>query len=195
MDLRQWLEKLKTLDPKYLLPLLVAAALGVVVLDVLFMARPQWGAIAALSAKTVQVRTDIDLLTVNTQRMAQFRENLDKARRQMKDFKAMVHTQDGVPAVLREISTVGNEYGVKIDQLVPQKADGAALVTNEDGKYKSLSILIRARAGYHDLGRFLNRLIQEHVFWQLETVDVMADDRDRARHTVKLQMKILVLGE
>jgi hypothetical protein len=68
------------------------------------------------------------------------------------------------------------------------------LVKAPDGKYSSLSILVLARAGYHDLGRFLNRLQQESVFWQLESIDIAADDREIGRHAVKMQMKILILG-
>jgi len=148
-----------------------------------------------LSKKTEQLKAEIETLRTNKQRMADFLKNLDMARGQVKDFQAMVHKADSIPAVLKTISTTANEYGVKINQLVPQKSDGIVLVKNEDGQYSSLSILVRAHATYHDLGKFLNRLEQEKVFWQMEAIDIAADEKDVIRHVVKMQMKILILGE
>ena len=194
MDLQQFLGKLKALPPAQLFAILGIGAAALIALDVFFIARPQVRSIVLLNDKARQLKADIKTLSDNKQRLPQFRSNLDTVRRQMKDFDAMVHKEDEVPAVLRIISTFANEYGVKIDQLVPQKSDGVVLVKNAEGQYSSLSILVLARAGYHDLGRFLNRLQQEHVFWQLEAVDIAADAREVSRHVIKMQMKILVLG-
>ncbi len=193
-DLSELLGKLKALPPNYLFAVLGFVALAVVALDVLLIARPQIGSIVALNNKTIQLKADIDNLVDNKQRLPKYRANLDDNRRQMKDFEAMVHKEDAIPSVLKTISTLANEYGVKIDQLAPQKSDGIVLVQNTDGKYGSLSIMVRGRAGYHDLGRFLNRLQQEHVFWQVESIDITADDQQMGRHVVKMQIKILVLG-
>ena len=194
MDLQQFLGKLKALPPTHLFAILGLGAVVLIAADVFLIARPQVASIMILNDKAKQLKVDIKMLSDNKQRLPQFRSNLDDVRRQMKDFDAMVHKEDEIPSVLKTISTFGNEYGVKIDQLVPQKSDGVVLVKNAQGQYSSLSILVLARAGYHDLGRFLNRLQQEHVFWQLEAVDIAADARDVGRHVIKLQMKILVIG-
>ena len=192
--MRQLLIKLRKLDAKQFFALLAVAVVAVLAADIFLIARPQVGVITALCAKTAQLRSDIDMLLVNKQRMGQMRERLEGARREAMDFKAMVHKVDAIPAVLKTISTLANQYGVKIDQLVPQKSDGVVAVTNEDGKYTGLSILVKARSGYHDLGRFLNRLEQEKDFWQIERLDITADENDPARHAVKMQVKILILG-
>jgi Tfp pilus assembly protein PilO len=194
MDVQQLLGKLKAMPPKYLFMALGFALMVLVAADVFFIARPQINSIVTLNSKARQLKTDIDTLSDNKLRLPKYRTNLDDALRQMKNFEAMIHREDTIPSVLKTISTLANEYSVKIDQLVPQKSDGVILVQNEDGKYKSLSILVRARSGYHDLGRFLNRLEQEHVFWQLEAMDVVADDQALGRHLVKMQMKLLILG-
>jgi Tfp pilus assembly protein PilO len=190
---QQILGQLKVLPPKYLFAVLGLVVSVVIALDVLLIARPQAGSIMALDNKVKQLKTDINALTDNKVRLPKFRANLEDVQAQVKDFEAMVHKEDEIPSVLKTISTLANEYGVKIDQLVPQKSDGVVLVQNGDGKYGSLSILVRARAGYHDLGRFLNRLQQEHVFWQLEAIDILADEQNLGRHVVKMQIKILIL--
>jgi Tfp pilus assembly protein PilO len=195
LDFRPLLGKLKAMPVQQLFISLGAAVVLLLALDVMLVLRPQVGGIVAIDRKTAQIKTDIDTLVSNKQRMAQFREGLDSARKTMKNFKAMVRKEDEVPVVLKILSTLANEYGVKIDQLIPQKSDGTVIVKNEDGQYRSLSILVRAKAGYHQLGRFLSRLEQERVFWYLESVDIIADAADPARHVVKMQVKILILGE
>ncbi len=194
MDFQKMLGKLKALPPKHLFAILGLAVVVFIALDILIIARPQLASLMALNEKSKQLKLNINELSDNKLRLPKFRITLDDARVQLKDFEAMVHKEDEIPSVLKIISTLANEYGVKIDQLVPQKSDGVILVTNTEGKYTSLSILVLARAGYHDLGRFLNRLQQESVFWQLDSIDIAADDRDVGRHAVKMQMKILILG-
>ena len=193
--MRQLLMRFKELESKQFFALLGVAVIVVLAVDILLIVRSQIGVITALSAKTAQLKSDIDTLLVNEQRMGQLRLRLDGVRREAGGFKAMVHREDEIPAVLKIVSTFANQYGVKIDQLVPQKNDGVVIVANEDGKYTGLSILVKARSGYHDLGRFLNRLEQEKVFWQIESLDITADEHDPARHAVKMQLKILILGE
>ena len=194
MDFQQLVGKMKALPPKYFFMVLGLVVVVVVALDVFLVARPQINSVMVLNDKAQQLKADIDALTDNKLRLPKYRSNLEDAQRQMKDFEAMVHKEDAIPSVLKTISTLANAYGVKIDQLVPQKSDGVVLAQNGDGKYGSLSIMVRARSGYHDLGRFLNRLEQEHVFWQLEAIDITADDQALGRHVIKMQMKILVLG-
>lgn len=192
--MRQLLIQLNKLESKQFFPLLGVAVIVLLAVDIFLIARPQLGVIAGLAAKTAQLRSDIDTLQVNKQRMGQMRLRLEGARREARDFKAMVRKVDEVPAVLKVISTLANQYGVKIDQLVPQKSDGVVIVKNEEGEYTGLSILVKARSGYHDLGRFLNRLEQEKVFWQIDSLDILADGPGLTRHAVKMQIKILILG-
>jgi Tfp pilus assembly protein PilO len=194
MDFQKLLGKLKALPPKNLFAILGLGVVIFVALDVFLIARPQFASLMALNDKSKQLKLNINELSDNKLRLPKFRVTLDDARAQLKDFEAMVHKEGEIPSVLKTISTLANEYGVKIDQLVPQKSDGVILVKAAEGNYTSLSILVLARAGYHDLGRFLNRLQQESVFWQLESIDIAADDREIGRHAVKMQMKILVLG-
>jgi Tfp pilus assembly protein PilO len=194
LDAQKLLGKLKALSPKNLFAVLGLVVLAFIAFDVLLIARPQLTSLIALNDKSKQLKLDIKELSDSKLRLPKFRVTLDDARVQKKSFESMVHKEDEIPSVLKTISTLANEYGVKIDQLVPQKSDGVILVKAAEGNYTGLSILVLARAGYHDLGRFLNRLQQESVFWQLESINIAADDRDVARHAVKMQMKILILG-
>ena len=194
MNITHLLGYLKGFEPRAFFAILAASALVIVGVDFVVLTRPQIHAMTVVHAKTVKFNEDINTLNANMQRMDKFRANLDDARSQVQGFEKMIHKEDDVPALLKAISATSNIYNIKVDQLSPQKSDGVVLVKNGDGNYRSLSILVNARAGYHDLGRFLNRLEQDGVFWQLESISVVADKADPIRHQIKIGMKILILG-
>ncbi|MFH0754890.1 MAG: type 4a pilus biogenesis protein PilO [Candidatus Omnitrophota bacterium] len=194
-DLNPALNKLRALPAAQFFIVLGVSLVLLLAVDFFLIMRLQVGGMLALDRQSVKIKTDIATLTTNKQRMVQYRESLVSARLAMKDFKAMVHKGDEVSAVLKTISTLANEYDVKIDQMVPQKNDGTVLVKNEDGSYGSLAILIKARTGYHQLGRFLSRLEKDRIYWHLENMEIAANAADPVHHLVKMQMRVLVLGD
>ncbi|MBF0388025.1 MAG: type 4a pilus biogenesis protein PilO [Candidatus Omnitrophica bacterium] len=187
------LDKLKELEAKYLYMMLAGIILLFAVGDYALVMRSQVGLVGSLDSRIVKLRADIADLANNKQRLVQYNDQLEQARLARKNFSAMVHRKDEVPAVLKSISSIANDCGVKIDQLSPQAVSAAALVQNEDGKYHSMNIAVRVRSGFHQFGRFLNQLERARIFWQLEDFTVKADDKDLQRQEVKMNMKILIL--
>ncbi len=187
------LEKLKELEVKYLYMILAGMIALFALVDFVLVMRVQLGLVRSLDAKIVQLDKDITDLSTNKQRLVQFKTQLELARMARKNFEAMVHRKDEVPVVLRSISSIANEYGVKIDQLTPQPISVAPLVVSEDGKYYSMNISVRISSGFHQFGRFLNRLECDRLFWQLDEFEIATDTKDIQRQEVKMNMKILIL--
>jgi hypothetical protein len=105
----------------------------------------------------------------------------------------MIYRNDEISSALNKISSLAGEHGVKITQLVPQAMDVKPLVTNEEGKFYGLGIFIRGHGGYHQFGKFINRLERERTFWRVESIMIAADPRDTQRHSISLTLKILIL--
>ena len=187
------LEKLKELDARHLYMILFGVMLLFALADFALVMRAQLGLVGSLDTKIVGLKKDIEDLSTNKQRLELFNTQLDLARLARKNFAAMVHRKDEVPEVLNRISNIANEVGVKIDQLTPQALGADPLVQNEDGKYYPMNISVRVSAGFHQLGRFLNRLERERVFWLLENLTIEADPKDIQRQDAKVNMKILIL--
>ncbi|MEI6438114.1 MAG: type 4a pilus biogenesis protein PilO [Candidatus Omnitrophota bacterium] len=187
------LEKLKGLEARYLYMILFGIMFLLALLDFAVVMRLQLGLAASLDSRIEQLRKDITDLSTNKQRQAQFATQLGLARTARKNFEAMVHRKDDVPAVLNSISNIANEYKVKIDQLTPQPVSPTPLIQNEDGKYYAMTINVRINCGFHQFGRFINRLERERLFWQLDDFGIMADPKDITHQEVKMNMKILIL--
>ncbi|MBF0619907.1 MAG: type 4a pilus biogenesis protein PilO [Candidatus Omnitrophica bacterium] len=187
------LEKLKTLEAKYVYAILVCAIGVVVAIDAAVLLGPQLAGIGGINKKIEEARADIETLVTNNQRLPLFQKQLEIAKLEKKNFDCMVNPKDAIPVVLKNISSFANDYGIKIDQLVPHQSNQELLVTAEDGKYYSVPILIKARAGYHNLGKFMNRLERERVFWKLEEFSLVANEIDPQKHEATMLMKIIIV--
>ena len=103
------------------------------------------------------------------QRINLLKKNLQEERTQLKSLSVKVRPIQEVPIILStSISSIANEYGVKIDQLVPEKNLQENLKAASDSKYYSLPIVIKAHCGYHMFGHFLNKLENENMFFYFE---------------------------
>jgi len=187
------LETVKSLDSKYVYMLLASILIVLAVADYFLIARPQIGGILAIDQKIAQLRKDAQTLVTNKQRLSQFQTQLEVTRQEVKNFNSMVYKKDEMSSVLKMISSLANEYGVKIDQLVPQDMDAKPLVTNEEGKFFGMGMFIHTHAGYHQFGKFITRLEHDRMFWRVENLQILADDKDTQKHPFNLTLKILVL--
>ncbi len=98
-----------------------------------------------------------------------------------------------VPAILSTISSIANEYGVKIDQMVPEKNQQEALTAAADGKYYALPVVIKARCGYHMFGHFLNKLENEDMYFIMKDFIIQNDEKDSNTHLFSLTIKIILV--
>jgi Tfp pilus assembly protein PilO len=191
--MNKFLELLRDLDSKYVYMFVAAVLIVVGVADFFLITRPQISAIVSLDNKVDQLRKEAQMLVTNKQRLAQFQAQLEIARTDVKNFGSMVYKKDEIPTVLKTIFSLANEYGVKIDQIVPQPVDAKPLVVNEEGQFFGMGIFVRAITGYHQLGKFINHLERNRMFWRLDNVILSADDKDTQRHPFNMTLKILIL--
>jgi Tfp pilus assembly protein PilO len=187
------LEKIKEWDVKYLYMLVAGIIAAAALLDFSTVMRLQLGLIASLDKNIKHLDASITELSNNDQRLAQFKAQLDLARKACKSFESMVYHKGDVPKVLKSISSIANDCGITLEQLMPKALSAKPLVENKDGKYYTMTIAIGLRGGYHRLGQFVNRMEQNRLFWQVDELNITADPRDPSREYVKMNLKVLIL--
>ena len=99
-----------------------------------------------------------------------------------------------VPAILSTISSSAKEYGVTIDQLVPEKSQQEDLTVTADGKYYALPILIEAHCGYHMFGHFLNTLENEDMYFILKDFIIQNEGKNTNTHLFSLTIKLILVN-
>ena len=189
------LEKLRAMEARQLYAVFAVVILLLVAADYFLVFRFQAAFLENVGGRVEQLKRDIKDLTTNKQRLAQLKEQLERARQSRNDFEAMVHRKDDIPTVLKVISSTANDYGVKVDQLMPQPMEAAPVVKNKDGAYYGMSITVRVRGGYHQFGKFIARLEKERLFWQLGELSIVSDPADPQRHDIRMNMRILIQGK
>jgi Tfp pilus assembly protein PilO len=167
----------------------------VILLDVLFLVLPQIGSITDMNDQIKKMSEDTQQVLIDRQRIDQLRKNLQAARLQLNSLSVRVRPIQEVPAILSTISSIANNYSVKIDQMVPEKSQQETLTSAADGKYYALPIVIKAHSGYHTFGRFLNKLESENLYFIMEDFIIQNDAKDTHTHLYSLTIKIVLVDK
>jgi Tfp pilus assembly protein PilO len=193
-NLRKILEYFNNLNEQARYCVLVGVVFLVVLLDALLLVLPQINSIAGINDQIKKLSEDTQQVLTDWGRINQLRKNLDEARIRLRSLSVKVRSIQEVPAVLSTISSIANDYGVKIDQLIPEKSQQETLTAAADGKYFALPIVIKAHCGYHMFGHFLNRLENENLYFIMKDFIIQNDERDSNVHLFSLTIKIILVG-
>jgi Tfp pilus assembly protein PilO len=145
-----------------------------------------------LSPKIQALQKDLKQAEQNIQGMEQFRQELQRLKGKWAELNAKVRTYDDIPVILDRVTRIAQEVHLSIDQIMPLKEE-EVLLSNEQGQYLSLSIVMEARGGYHDIGRFLSRLEANDIFFRANDFQLSANEKDSKRHYVKMTIKTVIL--
>ena len=193
IDLSKILGYFNNLNDQARYAILGGAVVLIILLDVFLLVLPQISGIADVNDQIKKLSADAQQVLTDRQRINQLKKNLREARVRLSSLSMKVRSIQEVPAILSTISSIANEYGVKIDQLVPEKNQQEALTADADGKYYALPILIKARCGYHMFGRFLNKLENENMYFILKDFIIQNDEKDTNMHLFSLTINIILV--
>ena len=102
--------------------------------------------------------------------------------------------QDQISSLLEDFSNVAESSGVKILKIKPLEAPVAASKQKvANNAYTEFPILIEARAGYHQLGDFVNKIENIDRFIKITDMDVAGIDKDPRHHDIKMRIITYVL--
>jgi len=188
----QIVNKINEKNPYYLLLITIG---GLCIVFYLFPIQFQGAALQALTPKVRDLGQDLENTRNNIQRIAQYQKELTQLKTKLDYINKKIKPKEELPALLEMISLIASKNNVKIEQVMPQTTAQKAVLDNSDGKYFAVPIVIEARSGYHDFGRFLNQLEQEGVFTDLSDFTFASEAMDANRHLIKMTMKTILLDK
>lgn len=191
-DLNKIIESFNNLNDQARYGVLVACVFVVILLDAFLLVLPQMGAISDLNDQIKQLSDDTQQANDSKGLIIPLKRNADRERTQLEALSTKIRHLPEVPIILSNISSIANEYGVKIDQLTPEKNQQEALKTNGDTKYYTLPIVITAHCGYHMFGHFLNKLENEDMDFILNDFIIQNDDKDPSSRLFSLTIKLIL---
>jgi len=194
-DLNKILEQFNNLNDQTRYAALGGVVFFILLLDIFLLVLPQMGAISDINAQVKQLSDDTQQVLTDKQRIKQLKKNLEDSRAQLDALTQKVRPIQEVPAILSTISGIANEYGVKIDQMDPEKNQQEALKAASADKYYALPVLIKAHCGYHMFGHFLNKLENENMYFIMKDFIIQNDGPNSNTHLFSLTIKIILVDK
>ena len=183
-------DKMNEKNPYYLLLLLLSAILlGLYFFPIQY----QFASLQTLIPKVRDLGQDLQNSQNNIQRLAQYEKELAGLKAKYARINKKIKMKEELPMLLETISRIASKNNVRIEQVMPQTTVQEPVLDNADGKYFLVPIMIEARSGYHDFGRFLNQLEQEGIFSDLADLTMAADVADTNHHLTRLTLKSILL--
>ena len=166
------LELFNNLDERSRNLALVGALIFILILDFFIIMRPQLRGLAKISPKIKTLANDLKTTKNDMKRVGQYQKEVESFRNKVDVARARIIAKEELPVILERISLIANESDVKINQIMPDVQDQKKLLATEDLIYYSLPIIIEARSGYHNFGRFLGKIEQNEVLLKVSTFNV-----------------------
>lgn len=184
--------KLGSLNEKNRYYVLGGVLLLIFLLDYFIIMMPQIKTLVALNPKIATLSKDLKQARLDIKSINQYQTQVAQLREKMKMVGSSILSREEIPTILENISVLANASKVKINQIMPMKESQQLVLTDNDGTYYSLPILVNARGSYHNIGRFLNRVETNGIAMSVVDFDMTATNDDPYRHALNLTIKTFV---
>jgi len=172
----------------------VAMLLIISLLDYFLLMSPQLGALRKISPEIKILAEDLDKAKSNMNKVDSYRTELERLTQNLDSANVKIKSRNEVPVVLERIASLASETGVKIDQIMPDTLAQELITENNQRKYFALPIYMEARSGYHDFGKFLNKMEQDDISLKIGSFTIVATS-DNRYHAVKLTFQATLYEE
>jgi len=163
---------LRNINEKNIYYVLAVLLLAIFLLDYFFPMKWQLGVLRELNPEISRLSRDLKEAQGDIKRIQEFQEEIENYKIKVQEAHLHIITQGEVPVILEKISRFANKYGVKIDRITPLKEAQKLILENSEGQYYSLPIVMNARGGYHNVGRFLNLIESDDIFLNVVKLDL-----------------------
>ncbi|MBU0633453.1 MAG: type 4a pilus biogenesis protein PilO [Candidatus Omnitrophica bacterium] len=127
------------------------------------------------------------------------KESLDKDIQKIKDrldyFEEQLPSQVNIPQILESLVTIAKNCNVNFTAVEPQKIEEIRVGEEGGRTYLEIPIKLRLEAGYHELGRFINRIENYPRFMKVNKIKIEERNLNSKRHSADLTVNAFALSE
>ena len=175
---------------------ILAAIFGIagLILYYNFLLKPQFAKFIAKNKEFRIIKEKVKSGEVLIANEAVLRRQYENFVKQAGYLEKRLPSQDQISSLLEDFSNVAESSGVKILRIKPLE-EPAPLSKQKpvNNAYTEFPILIEARAGYHQLGAFINKLETMDRFIRVTDLDMAGNDKDPRHHDIKIRIITYVL--
>ena len=171
--------------------LILVASVLFAVLYLSLVIFPKTNALFKSSRSVREIRDNMELVKSRLNRMDALNKKLEKLRVEYKGYSKQLPSEKEMSRLLEDLAATAKKSDVKLISVTPLEADET---DKTSGKiyYRSIPITVTAKAGYHQLGHFVNDLEQGGRFITIQDIKITNDPRTPRLHKIKLVIKAYV---
>ncbi|MFH1305875.1 MAG: type 4a pilus biogenesis protein PilO [Candidatus Omnitrophota bacterium] len=192
-----WDEKVKPLwDNEQSRMYIILGAMGFfILLYLLVVVIPSCSGFSRLSAKAKGIKSNIELVETRLGRLDKMKDRLGILREELEGYAKGLPEQKEIPEFLEDFSIIARESAVKISGITPSEQEEEKSGETKTDYYYELPVLITARGGYHQLGRFVSELEGGKRFVTVEELRIRQDKKTPRVHNIEMTLKTYVSTE
>ena len=178
-DIKNILESFNSADVKvrYAILVMIIALVGVV--DYFTVMALQRTLNKNMHAASVKMKSDIEHVKTDKQRLGQMHSNLGVQRKQLTDLQARIRPVGEMPAVLEDIMRLANANNLRVDQITPIR-DKQKDIEHGDFHVVQIPIAVQMKGRFHAFGKFLNQLELNSILFVVQDMSLESLSPDKA---------------
>ena len=167
------------------------------VLWAVLIAAPQWQAGMAVAPKVLELRRGVAETKDGLKHREQTAKKFEALRTELRACPKQL-AQERLPTLMDEIAAMAKSAGVEVETVrqaevkTPKKKGSSKEDAIKPAEHLTMPIEILGRAGYHDVGRFLDALENAQQLYRVESMTLESDRRDVLRHRVTIRISAYV---
>ena len=179
-------------NQKQMMMIAAAAILFALFLYITFIFSPQIVKIFEVSGKLSKANTDLRDAKSDIAKIESMKSAIEAYKAKVGKYEKTLPTEEGIPSLLESLSDMAKDSNMNIVGIVPILLKDVKL---QSRVYKEIPITISAKAGYHELGRFMSSLENSDRFIKISDIQMKFNKPTPKKHTTDLLVVTYVLLE
>lgn len=160
-----------------------------IIIYLIFLIRPKIQEFFTTLPQVSQLKSKVINVERSWANIDSFKEKILHSKEKLGYYEKRLPGEKELPALLQFLSDSAKELDVRIIEIEPGEPDKTA----QSPIYYQVPISLRAECGYHQLGRFLNRLESADRFMKISDIKIKANPDRVDSHFVQLDIVTYVL--
>jgi len=157
--------------------------------------RPTMASLSKTTPKLRQLQRQLATDENAVASISRYTAQIAEMRKKLSKQKKKLSTKQEISSVLKGLSEIAKDSGVKILSIKPYPAVTGQQQSTISSAYQKYPILIKAVCGYHQLGTFLNKLENADTFMRVSDIKITADAKDYTQHLAYVLVNTYILNE
>jgi len=167
----------------------------VAVLYFIFIFLPLFKKAADYSRKEKELRDRLKMVEELDADKQALGKEIEVIKQRLDFYEKKLPRKVNIPEILEELVSIGKASSVNFASIEPQKIEEIKVGEAGVKKYLEIPIKLKLKAGYHEFGRFVNRIENFQRFMKVNSIKITPDVSNEKRNDISLVVSAFALGD